>query len=314
MAYARRGMEAIRTALRETDPDDAPELARTGLSLPEARVAAGCAYADGEMPTLVCHYGPSASQPVAQAVFWYAQGIWQAQLYPQAPLELAGDRAEVLAGYGCRLGCSSGVVRARQAPGAREMLVVIDMGFSSGRRAEEAQLLRFDEGRWQLVWAPPGGDWNYGDAAVEFANRGLAQFRVRSSSRMRQDLYSGYLSEPDGGEHRRFVERWERKNSAYVMADRSEEPTPYSTLVRLIHYVSVGGDEKAAALLARDLPLDEVRQALTQRPRRQGWTVTRWGGEGFLLDTKNSGKPDLGVRFAKQDDGWVLAELWHTPH
>ena len=105
-----------------------------------------------------------------------------------------------------------------------------------------------------------------------------------------------------------------RKGAAWVMADRSEEPTPYSSLVRLVHYLSVGGDEKAAALIAEDLPLEEVREALGQRPKRQGWTLTRWGDHGFLVDTKGDGKPALGVRFEQRSDEWVLAEVWRTPH
>ncbi|HWI63079.1 MAG TPA: hypothetical protein VNT75_14620 [Symbiobacteriaceae bacterium] len=315
LAYARRGLEAIRSALRNLEPEELEEIPEKGLHLTEAGVAAGCADAGGSMPVLVCHFGPAAGQPVAQGVFWQENEVWEAQLYPQAPSKLAAERAEVISQQGCRLGCYSGIRQARLAPGAdpAELLVVVDLGFVSGHRAEEVQVLRLDDRRWEVQWVPAPGDWSYGHARVELGSRGVNHFQVRSSSWMRQDPFAGYFSEPEAGEHRRFTEKWMRKGTAWVMADRLEEPTPYSSLVRLTHYLSVGGDEKAASLIAQDLPLEEARMALAQKPKRQGWTVTRWGDHGFLLDTKGDGKPALGVRFEKRADEWILAEVWQTP-
>ncbi|HWI53012.1 MAG TPA: hypothetical protein VNT01_12810 [Symbiobacteriaceae bacterium] len=318
VTYARRALEAIRSALRSMEPEELEAVAEKGLQLPDAGVEAGCAAAvpgDGP-PTLVCHFGPAASQPVAQGIFWQENSVWEAQLYPQAPPALAAERAALLTDHGCRLGCNSGISKVRLAAGAdgRELLVVVDIGFISGLKAEEVQVLRFRDRRWDVLWVPPAGDWNYGHARVELSARGHNHFQVRSTSWLRQDYFAGYFSEPEAGEHRRFAERWMRKGTGFVLANRAEEHTPYSSLVKLVHYLSVGGDEKAAALIARDLPLDEVRQALAQKPKRQGWTVTRWGDHGFLLDTKGEGKPALGVRFEREGDEWVLAEIWKPPH
>ena len=317
MGYAKRATEAIRAALREYGgPDEAVEQATQGpMELSDQAVQAGCRAASGQMPLLVCHFGPSASQPVAQAIYWYERGGWQSQLYPQASVEATAERKELLAELGCRLVCYSGIARARQVTtpeGETELLVVADLGFSGGQRAEEPHLLRFVNGQWQMVWAPGAGDWNYGHAQVELTAKGIAQFKVRSTSWLRTDSLTGYFAEAETGVHRRFTEHWMRKGKAYVLANRAEEPTPYGTLVRLVHYLSTGGDEKAAGLLSPDLDLEDARKALAQKPRRQGWTVTRWGDHGFLVDRMHSGRPDLGVRFVRQDDDWLLAEMW-TP-
>jgi hypothetical protein len=317
VGYARRAMEAIRAALREYDPGEALEhIPEQGLHLPEAGVEAVCAAAPGSLPILACHLGPSAGQPVAQALFWYERGAWQSQLYPQAPARMAGERRAFLADLGCQIGCYSGVVRARQytPPDEEqpELLVVVNLGATEGQQAEEVHLLRMTDGEWQTVWTPGGGDWNYGHARVELPARGIAHFKVRSSSWLRSDSLAGYFAEPEQGAHRRFTERWVRKGSAYMLVDRREEPTPYSTLVRLVHYLSTGADRKAAALLEPSLPLEDVRKALAQKPLRQGWGLTVWKEHGFLVDRTGNGQPGLGVRFVHQAGEWLLAELWAT--
>lgn len=314
MAYARKALDAIRKALRDMDDDERQAAVQDGLQLKEEGVEARCADAEGDMPTLVCHFGPAATQPVAQGIFWLAHQVWEAQLYPQVPQPLAAERTEMLSEHGCRLGCNSGIRRARltDGPDGLELLVVVDMGHVSRNRAEEVHLLHLHDGRWEVQWAPAAGDWNYGHAEVELGARGISHFLVRSSSWMRQDPFAGYFHEPEAGEHRRFTEKWMRKGSAYVMADRAEAQTPYSSLIRLVHHLSTGGDEKAAELIAGDLDLDEVRQVLAQRPKRQGWTVTPWGDHGFLLEPGGDGKPAVGVRFTREGEGWVLAEVWKT--
>jgi hypothetical protein len=312
-AYVRRAIEAIRVALKEYVTDGADtQLLPDRLTLPDAGVEAQCAAASGSLPVLACHFGPNAAQPVAQALFWPDRAAWQAQLYPQAPTALATERRTGLSGRGCQIGCYSGLVQARQALGSegRELLVVADLGLTSGQRAQEAHLLRLTDDGWKVVWAPAPGNWNYGHAQVELSSRGLNQFAVRSSSWLREDSFTGYVDEQESSEHRQFRERWMRKDSGYVMVDRLEEPTPYGSLVRLIHYLSGGAEEKAQVLLAPGVSLEEARKTLAQKPRRQGWKATRWGEHGFLLDTRQEGKPTLGVRFEQQDAEWVLAELW----
>jgi hypothetical protein len=313
LAYTRRAIDAIRNALKNYDPDEAlATFPRQGLHLDEAGVAAECVAAPGAVPVLACHFGPDASQPVAQALFWFDLGTWQGQLYPQASPSLAAERRTLLAERDCQLGCYSGMSQARQAPGpeGNELLVVTNLGFAGGQRAEEVHLLRLTGDEWRVAWAPAPGTWNYGHAQVEIGPRGLNQFTVHSSSWLRRDVYSGYLAEDESAEHRHFHERWLRKDDGYIMVDRREEPSAYGTLVRLVHYLSSGADEKAAELLGQGVSLEQARKALAQKPKRQGWKVTPADGQAFLLDTRKEGKPTLGVRFARYGDGWVLAEMW----
>jgi hypothetical protein len=314
MVYARKALDAIRHALRSMDADELAAAVQDGLHLTEEGVEAGCADAAGSMPALVCHFGPTVSQPVAQGIFWLEHTAWEAQLYPQVTPQLALERKEMLGEHGCRLGCNTGVRQARltDGPDGPELLVVVDMGFVSRNRAEEVHLLGLRDGHWTVQWAPAAGDWNYGHAVVELGARGISHFVVRSSSWMREDPFAGYFHEPESGEHRRFTERWMRKGAGFVVADRAEEQTPYSSLIRLVHHLSTGADEKAAALIAGDLALEDVRQMLAQRPKRQGWAATPWGDHGFLLDTGGEGKPAVGVRFERDGESWVLAEVWKS--
>ncbi len=311
-AYAKRGAEALRAALREVSADEALErIPLEGLKLTDAGVEAGCAPAPGHVPILVCHFGPAIAQPVAQVILWYERGGWQSQLYPPASIKLTEERKKAMEAWGCQIGCYSGISAARQA--GNELLVVVNHGFATGNQhAEEAQLLRFQEGRWQVAWVPGEGDWNYSDAKVTLSPKGITLFQVKNSSRHRQDRLSGYLAEQAGGDLRQFSERWERKGDGYMIRDQVEEPSPYGALVRLISYLSSGADEKAMALLAGSVPLEEARKALAQRPQRQGWSVVRWGSSGYLIDTTRSGKPGLGVRFERQGEDWVLAEIWQV--
>lgn len=310
--YARRGADAIRAALKAVDPEEALEqLPVTGLQLSEQRVAAGCTAAPGAVPILLCHFGPSVEQPVAQIILWHQFGAWRSQLYPQAPKTLAAERLKAFADHGCRIGCYSAVRQARQAKGLKgpELLVVVDLGYTAGMKAEEAQLLQLDDRFWEVAWVPGEGDWNYGHAEVSLTEKGIDSFRTRSSSWLRQDRLTGYVAETESGEHRRFAERWVRKGSAFLLKDQLEESSPYSTLLKLIHYLSTGADEKAMDLISGEIDLERAREALAQRPQRKSWDITRWGKDGYLIDVLKTGKPSLGVRFEHRPEGWVLVEI-----
>lgn len=311
-SYARKGAEALRLALKSVGADEALErIPAEGLKATDEGVEAGCVAAPGSKPVLVCHFGPSAKQPVAQVILWYDREGWQSQLYPQASIKMADERKAAMEAWGCQLGCYSGISAARQA--GTELLVVVNHGYATGnQKAEEAQLLHLVEDRWQVVWVPGEGDWNYGDAEVILPAKGIASLQVKNSSRLRQDRLAGFVNEQPGGQYRRFTERWERKGDVYVMRDQVEQPSPYGALVRLISYLSAGADEKATALLSPAVPLETARKALAQKPQRQGWEIVQWGPNGFLLDTTKTGKPGIGVRFEQTGSDWVLAEVWEV--
>lgn len=312
-AYARRGAEAIRTAVRGLEPEAALErAAQGGLRIGDPEVVAACFGAPGKVPAMVCQFGPAATQPVAHTIVWHDGSAWRWQLYPQAPERLAAERRKMFAEVGCRLGCYSGISQVRQLvdEDRPELLVVINLGFTSAVKAEEVQVLRLLEDTWEVVWVPGAGDWNYGHAQVVLPARGANQLQVRGTSWLRLDTFAGYLVEPESGEHRHITERWVRKGSGYMLHDHVEEPSPYASLVRLVHYLSTGANEKAQTYLSTNISLEAARKALAQRPKRQGWTVTRWGDNGYLLDTEKAGNPTLGVRFARENDRWVLKEIW----
>ncbi len=312
IAYAKRGAEAIRQAISRLGTDEAVRrLPEEGLTLADAAVEAACTAADGNLPVLVCHFGPERSRPVAQVIVWYERDGWEAQLYPQAPETPARERQQAFAELGCRLGYYSGISRVREArgPDGRQLLVVVDMGFAGEVPAEEVQVLRLRDGIWEVQWVPGAGDWNYGHARVSLAPGGIDHFDVQSSSWLRKDRLSGYLAEGPSSEHRLFEDRWVRKGSGYLLRDRVERESPYSALLRLIHYLSTGADEKALALLDPAIDLEDARRILAQKPRGQRWAVTRWGESGFLIDTRQGGKPDVQARFGRRDGQWVLVEV-----
>lgn len=315
IGYARRGAEAIRSALHGLEPEEAMTRApRAGVAA-APDIVVSCLPVRGEPPVILCHYGPNSAQPVAQAIFWYEQEAWQYQFYPQAALGLAAERREALSELGCRIGCFGAIAQARLVPGdgGPELMVVVDLGAGGPAKAQEVQLLSFADGVWSVAWVPPAGDWNYGHAEVTLPRSGDARFQVRSSSWERQDHLFGYVHEPENGEHRWFNDRWERRGDGYFLRDRDEESSPYSTLLRAIHYLTTGADEKARGLLAPELELETARKALAQKPKRQSWKLARRGESEFMLETRGTGKPDRAVRLEQRNGTWVIAEVKELP-
>lgn len=310
-SYASRAVDGLRNALRGLDPEVALErVPGEGLSATDPQAQARCAAAQGDLPVLVCHFGPAAERPVAQALFWHDRGGWQAQLYPQAPIRLAEARREGLAPLGCLIGCQSAIRSARLVSGAevrRELLVVVDLGAVAGRPAEELHVLTLADGRWHLTWAPGEGEWSYGDARITLPTRGEALFSVTSSSWLQSDLLSGYLNGTGAESVRWFTERWVRKGDGFALRSRQELPGAYRSLVRLIHFLSTGADEKAAELTT--VALEEARKALAQRPPRQGWRIAHAGEGEILLDPNRPDRQAVRVKLERRGEEWIVTRI-----
>lgn len=301
-SFARRGLESIRTRLAAREEGERSG----GFSLAEKELAARCLRADGADEVVLCQFGPAPDRWVAQGLFWQEDGLWEGQLYPQAPDYLALERQEHFRALGCA--CQGKVRQARLEDGESgpELLVVIDLG-KAELPMEEVHLLRLKGGIWRVAWVPAPGDWNWGHARVTLSQPGLTGFGVRSSSWGRQDRFAGYLAA--GGEHRWFTERWVRKGAGYVLRDQAEEPGAYGSLVRLIYYLSHHDEERARALIGPAVALEEAQKALAQRPPRQGWGVAKTGPGAFGIDRDGDGEPDLHATFAEHDGTWVLVGL-----
>jgi hypothetical protein len=311
--YAARGAEAIRKALKDLGPSEALEqMPQKGLDLPDVEVQAECKAAPGRLPTLLCHFGPTAAKPAAQVILWYERDAWRSQLYPQAPIYLAQERKSAFGRHKCAIGCRSGIANARQSADGHELLVVVDMGLGTDVKAEEVQLLRMREGFWEIFWLPGEGDWNYGLASVTLGRAGTAYFRTESSSWLRQDMLADYVQESPTGPHRFFREEWVRKGDAFMLRDRAEEPTPFGSLVRIIHYLNSGADEKARALMAKSVAFEKTKEALKQRPRHQRWPVERKGDGQFRLIIGDDPNDTLLVDFRKAGNDWILTNLQRT--
>lgn len=314
--YAKRGIESIRAALQDYALDEAvSEVPRTGLSLAAANLAARCVAPPGDLALLLCQFGPDASLPVAQALFWHDGWNWQGQLYPQLPAQITADRRERLGRLGCQEGCRGGFLTGRQlgSGDSPELLVVLNLvGVPWGGRAEEVQLLRLAGNVWSVAWAPWDGVWRYTDSHVLLPVTGGASFQVRNSSRGSTDWLSGYFVE--GAQSTRwFAEQWSRKGDEFVLQNWREEPGPYGSLVRLVHYLSTGSPAGAEGYLAESVSLDDAQKALAQKPRRQGWRVASAGPGAFVLDPGGN-QPKRGVRFEWINDRWVLTHLWYEGH
>lgn len=303
-SFARRGMEALRSHLASKEG----ELEGEELSLPAVGLAARCIAAEGTDQAVLCQYGPTDGDWVAQALLWREHSAWLGQLYPQGPDWLATERRQHFQSEGC--GCRGRVRQARLGSGEKglELLVVVDLGTTEAPM-EEVHLLRLEREHWSLDWAPAPGNWNWGHAKVTLSQPGLTGFGVRYSSWGRQDRFSGYLTSPPGGEHRWFTERWVRKGAGYVLRDQSEERGPYGALVRLVYYLSHHDEERSGRLLGTGIDLEQARKALAQQPPRQGWKVVQSGPTTFGLDRDGDGKPDLQAGFEEQEGEWILTSL-----
>lgn len=309
--FARRGLEALRSHLAARDAL-APGKAAS-ISLPDEGLSARCLAAEappGVGPVLLCQFGPSGAESVALGIYWQEDGFWLAQLYPQAPETIAGERRAFFAPQGCTVGCHGAVRRARVArgPDGLEFLVVADLG-TPVAPMEEVHLLEEAGDEWRVSWVPSPGDWNWGHAQVTLLQHGLDAFDVRSSSWGRHDRFAGYLAEPADGEHRWFQERWVRRATSYILRDQVEVPGAYGSLVRLIYYLSHRYDQRAESMLGPDISLEEARKALAQQPPRQGWKVERVDGATFRLDRNQDGRPDLETHFRQEGAEWILTAL-----
>ncbi len=299
-SYARRGLEALRNRLLHGGSIDEP--LTEGVSR--------CLQAEGG-EQMICAYGPSPDQPVTLVLLWPDDGDWHGQLYPQARDGIAAERRDLFAPRGCAFGCFSQVrkVRSGQGTDGPELLVVVDLGAQAESPMEEVHLLRLVNGAWEITWLPGSGDWNWGHAKVALPDSGITDFRVRSSSWWREDRFSRYFAEQESGEHRWFAERWVRKASGFMLRNQVEEPSPYSSLVRLVHFLSTADDDRAREFLGPDLGLEEAREALAQDPPRQGWAMRRIGELTFEIDRKGNGEYDLSVRFSRVEDKYKLTEI-----
>ncbi|MFZ5826901.1 MAG: hypothetical protein ACOY94_21625 [Bacillota bacterium] len=316
-SYARRGLEALRTQVAKQESEEEPQ---PGVSmewaLPESNLAASCLVAEVTPmmePVLLCEYGPTGEEVVAQAILWREDGIWQGQLYPQAPESVAAERRQLFQQLRCPAGCRAKVRQARAVhhPDGLELMVVANLG-SAATPMEEVHLLRLSHDTWNIVWTPAPGDWNWGHARVTLMQTGLNGFSLRSSSWTRKDRFSGYLAEPPEGEHRWFEERWVRTGVGYILKDQVEEPGAYGTLVRLVYYLSNHYEQRAQELLDPAVDLAEAQTALAQRPPRQGWKVERSGESTFQLDRNDDGRADLEAAFSQAESRWVLSRLRST--
>lgn len=307
--YALRTLDGLRQVLAKLGPVRAlDQIPKEGIRLSEQGARAGCVAASGDMTILLCHFGPEGGRPIAQGILWHDGRGWRSQLYPQARARVAAERAAFLAETGCQAGCQGRFRQGRlyRSDEGAELLVVVDTSSADGHPAEEVHVLRLADDEWTVLWVPDAGDWNYGHATV-ILGKGTHQFTVRSSSWLRQDHLSGYLSEPAEGDHRWFAERWMRKGDGYVLRDRREEPTPFGALVRLVYYASTGADEKAQRFLGPGVGWERMRPVLAQRPRRQGWKATRQGEQRYVVQPGN-GRPMVILEFDQHGGGWLVTE------
>jgi len=121
-----------------------------------------CQYSPGrggdEVPLSTCKFGEFYNTVIGHALFWLDGGDWQAQLYPQAPEDLAAERYRLFASWGSN--CCGSVFRAVRQEGS-EALVVVDLSGVGTRSNHEVHLLRREGQEWHVVWAPLPRDFGF---------------------------------------------------------------------------------------------------------------------------------------------------------
>lgn len=141
-----------------------------------------CATAGkGNVPhILACRFGLAPNLVNGHALLWRAGDEFRAQLYPQAPAELAAARLTYFRGLGenCPIGCGSGFTALR----AEENLLLAQINLSAAGTQvnEEIQLLKHEEATgWKVVWAPDPAVFKYeGNPRVTLPEVGLDSFSV----------------------------------------------------------------------------------------------------------------------------------------
>ena len=127
---------------------------------------------------------------------------------------------------------------ARTAEGIRVTVIANSYSCGSGS-ALLPVMFAFDGSTWKFAWQPLRTeltDLTYAD--VQFSGNGIDVLDVKGAAWPRlsdePEELGKIFSESHPGPHRHFDETWTRKDDEYVMADRSELPSPYDALVHFM--------------------------------------------------------------------------------
>lgn len=159
---------------------------------------------EDEVHLLAVGIGTGVNAVFANGLIWYEDKKWRWQPYPQAPSEIAEQRYNVLKDGLCR-----GTVTELYQSG-QYVAAVVTMGLGSTMHGEEVQLLKHENGKWDLIWAPVyDNNQQLYLAEIEFEN-GIESYTVSREAKYK---------DPDS----RYEERWELRGEQYVLVSTTKQ-------------------------------------------------------------------------------------------
>ena len=103
---------------------------------------------EAEIPVIIGGFGYGPNVSAFFGIFSFEDKQWKSQRYPQASLEIAKNRVEILT-QGRR--CGGRLVEIRRQG---DLLAFIFDLFVGTKVAQEVHLLTYKDGKWEVLWVP----------------------------------------------------------------------------------------------------------------------------------------------------------------
>lgn len=245
----------------------------------------------GEVPVLLCQWGPGANVVVARSLFWEQGGRWRSQPYP----------SEGIRG-------TAGFIRAYQ--NGNDLMVIMNVGIAQTRYAEQPQLLKRSDRGWHIFWLPPLQEWSGHHATVQFQGDALKRFLVWTD----RSVLPEDQRQPFTGNFGLYLERWERRGDGYVRVDRTEAQQPEMAVVHFFQALTRGDDTQASdwvtdqrlILQAKAQGVHKVSVGFVQPVRVKGLDEEHvWGVAANNYDRK----PNWLVTVEWREGRWRVSDI-----
>jgi len=158
-----------------------------------------------EVPIVAARFGEGANVTRIHAILWYQDGEWKSQAYPISNNpSLTKKRMDIFekSPFG-----SGDFIELRQKD--KYLAIIVNMGGGGTHYAQEVQLLKRNNDKWEIAWVPTYDNWEIlWDSIVEFKN-GIQEFTVHRTD----------IKDP---EHK-WTETWKLQGEQYVLVSTDQE-------------------------------------------------------------------------------------------
>lgn len=157
-----------------------------------------------EVPIVAAQFGKGVNVITIHAILWYQDGEWKSQAYPRSkdPLITKKRMETFQSNFG-----TGEFIELHQED--EYLAIIVNMGGGGTHYAQEVQLLKRNNDRWEIVWVPVYDNWEIlWDSVVEFKD-GIQEFTVHRTD----------IKDPE----RKWTETWKLQGEEYVLVSTDRE-------------------------------------------------------------------------------------------